>query len=147
MSTEIPLFGQTYRAGKLDAMKQFHLARRIAPIVTALGLSISELAASGKSLKQDTDLLAVAGPIAAVVAKMSDEETEYVIRTALAVVQRREEGAAGAVSWRNVQTGNQLQYQDITLSIMIRLVVEVLKENLGGFFGAPTDGIQSGSSS
>lgn len=142
--TEVPLFGQVYRVGKLDAMKQFHVARRIAPIVAALGVSINQFAAVGSGLKEDSDLLQMAGPVADVVSRMSDEDTEYVIRTCLSVVARRVENTD---KWQNVQTGQHLQFADISMQIMVRLVVEVLKENLGGFFGMPTDEMPSAQNS
>lgn len=136
MNTEVTIAGNTYRIGKLDALRQFHVVRRLAPIFAALGLTVEKLRETVP--KPDSDagaggvLMELAGPVVDILAKMSDEDTEYILRTCLSVV-RRQEGER----WAPVQTGVTLQYQDITMETMVRLAVEVIKENLSGFFKQP----------
>jgi hypothetical protein len=122
--TEIEIGGQQYRIGKMDAMRQFHVARRLAPVLASLGISATEL--------DGIDLFSVLGPVSEVLAKMPNEDVEYVIGSCLSVVHRRE-----GEKWAQVQSPlpqARLMYADIDMPVMVRLAVEVVKDNLGGFF-------------
>lgn len=118
-----------YQFGKLAAMTQFHVVRRLAPVLAAMGLSITEMVAKGKSLKEDDVVLFVMDKASDVLAKMSNEDAEYIIHSCLAVV-RRQQGDR----WMPMMTGKSFQFQDIDMQLMIQLTVEVLKENLASFF-------------
>lgn len=129
---DIQVNGQTYRIGKLDAMVQFHVARRVGPILAAMGISAKTLAQSG--VKADSGgFLDVVAAVAPVIAAMSDEDVEYVIHACMRVTSR-----AQGERYQRVMTGKHFQFQDIDMRAMIELTVATLKENLGNFFtGAP----------
>lgn len=130
---DITVGDQVYRIGKLPAMTQFHVVRRIGPVLASMGVSITEMAASGKSLRNDGDLLSIMGTVSDVVAKMSNEDVEYVIYSCLEVVKRQQ-----GERFMPVTTGRtNFQFQDIDMALMLRLTVETLKENLGNFFPMP----------
>lgn len=134
MNTIVTVEQNNYRIGKLPAMQQFHVLRRVAPILTSMGVSASQLAELGKENVGEDGLLSMMGAAASVVARMDDKEVEYVIYTCLAVVSREQVLPQGS-KYMNVLTGGRnLQFADITMDIMLRLTVEVLKENLSGFF-------------
>jgi hypothetical protein len=118
-----------YQVGKLPAMTQFHIVRRIGPVLASLGVSVLELAKSGKGLEEDSLLLASMGTASEVLAKMSNEDAEFVIFSCLAVVKRQQNER-----WQQVVTGKAFQFQDLDMQAMLRLTVEVLKENLSSFF-------------
>ena len=124
--TEIEINGQTYRIGKLNALAQFHVSRRLAPVLAAVGVSLSSLKEGMKADQQD--FVTMLEPISQVMAKMTDEETNDVIFTCLAVVSRKQDDR-----FAPVQNGTQLMFQDIDMPIMLRLVVATLRENLGNF--------------
>lgn len=147
---QIELDGATYSIGTLSAMHQFHVARRIAPVQMALGISFSELAkavspttaeAGGDSVSEEQFASAMK-PVFDIVAKMPDEEVNYVIRHCLAVVRRKD-----GERWAQVQNGEQLMYQDIKMPTMMRLVMEVIKANMGDFFGPLLGALPSGQGS
>lgn len=121
-----------YQIGQLDAMKQFHVSRRIAPIQVAMGVSISELLGSGKN--DDEAMLGATSEVMKLIAKMSDEETEYVLATCLEVVKRKE-----GEGWAKVYVSKRFMYP-IPMQDMVRLAIEVMKENLSGFFSGPLGG-------
>lgn len=132
---EVQIEPHVYQIGKLPAMTQFHVVRRIGPVLATMGVSITEVVQSGKSLRDNADLLSVMGTASEVVARMSNDDVEYVIHSCLAVVKRRQ-----GERWMAVQTGKQFQFQDMDMQLMLRLTIEVLKENLAGFFPqAPAD--------
>ena len=109
--------GNTYRVTTLDAFKQLHVARRLAPIMSAL--------------LQSDEILA---PVAAAIAKMQNDEVEYVVRTCLSVCQRRQL-VGQQETWAPVVANNgSVLFADITLQTMLELTKEVVDENLLGFF-------------
>ena len=119
---EVEVGPNRYSIGKLDALKQFHVARRLVPVLAAF-TKIGENKGVPQ-LKVGTLL-----PIAEALSKMSDEETEYIIQTCLAVVKRQDSG-----SWQYVMIQGRFVYQDITMADMVKLTSEAIMENMGDFF-------------
>ena len=73
----------------------------------------------------------ILAPISEVVGSMSDEDANYIIFSCLSVVKRQSDtGGFSPV----VAGNNQLMFQDIDMITMLRLSVEVIRENLRGFF-------------
>lgn len=143
--SEIARGGNTYRTGKLDALRQFHLQRKLAPIVPKLApvmLSFFKIAqTAGRTpeevmahLEADPDalepLIGAFGPFADALAAMSEADANMVIATCMAVVQRQQ-GEAWTSVW-NV-TAQAFMFQDIELDTMLPLMVRVVQENLGPF--------------
>lgn len=89
---EIDIDGNTYRISKLDALSQFHVARKLAPVVTAVGTAIFR-----PEVNTSDAAMMLAGPIAEVVSKMSEEDVNYVIKKCLAVVVRKQDDRWAAV--------------------------------------------------
>lgn len=125
--TKITVNGNTYAIGKLNALTQFHISRRLAPLLAQMGISLHTLR-SGMAADL-TDFLPALGPVTEMIAKMPDEDANYVIFTCLAVVTRQSGEKFSAIT-----TGSNLLYEDIDMTTMLRLVVETVKENMGSFF-------------
>lgn len=124
--TEFEINGVQYRSDRMDAKKQFHVARRLAPLLAGLGGAIKG---------EKAGFAEFVGPIADAVSKMSDEDTDYVIDACLRVVQRQQGQTWQAVTSR----GGDLMFDDIDLPVMLRLTVAVIQQSLGGFFpGGPS---------
>lgn len=127
---EIELGGQRYRTGKLDAFKQFHLFRKLMPILSGMGESFSVLPDSGE---MDQQFWSAMGPAANAIAEMSQVDSEFILKTCLQSVSRWNGNA-----WARVTAANgELMYDDIDMMEMLQLTVEVLKDNLGNFFNGP----------
>jgi len=144
----VELNGQSYRTGKLDAMRQFHLSRRLAPIIPPLIPVFVKLKAGG--LEQDMlGFAGVLGPFADGLAAMSDETSEYIIGTCLSVVQRQ-----NGKTWANVwdAQGKVCMFDDMQLPDMVQLALRVIQDNLGPFIsgiltsqqGSPMTSTQTG---
>lgn len=124
---ELELDGHTYRIGKLDARAQFHIVRRLAPV-------LGELAPALQGGKGGLDALPL---IATAVAKLSDADADYCIFGLLKVVRRKQPNGLG---WGPVATENLLMYDDIGMTQMLKLAWEALTFNMSGFFAAlPSD--------
>jgi hypothetical protein len=134
--TTIEIKDVTYRIGKLNAMQQFHLTRRLLPIFAVMGISISQLR-SGAKLDL-SEFLPILEPLSKIMAAMSDADSNYIILTCLGVVQRGSEGG----KWAPLTTETGQFMFPLDMAEMLRLVVEVLRDNLGNFLkglGAETE--------
>lgn len=122
--------GQNYRAGKLPAMTQLHIARRLAPVMAALAPSLADMKSAGDfSL---SNMGAVLEPVAMAVGRLSDEDCEYVLGACLSVVSRKRDGDTGwAPIWN--QDAKMLQFQELQLMDMLTIAGHVIVQNLGSF--------------
>lgn len=123
---ETTINGKQYRIGKLNAMQQFHVARRVAPALTGL------VSVFGGASADRADFAKALGPLADAVARMPDADAEYVLGTCLAVVSRQTDPTTWAPVWRE----GLLVFDDIDLKAMMQLAAKVIQGNLGNIFGA-----------
>ncbi|MBU9534717.1 hypothetical protein KTE49_30240 [Burkholderia multivorans] len=142
MATEIELNGTRYAIGKLSAMQQFHVSRRIAPIIPPMIpvlLQFYEEMDKTEKVSADekqgvlalvTSVAPVLQPFADALAGLKDEDAEYVFGTCLSVVERWQ-GAGWAKVWSVAHKTSM--FDDIGIDVMLPLVVRVVVANLGPF--------------
>lgn len=118
--------GHEYSIRKIDAIKQFHIARRIAPV---LGGIMEAQAAGAETMEGFLPAMIEA------VGKMSDVDTEYVINNCLLAVQRKHGDGWTAVMSKN----GARMFDDMDLKELLTIVGKVIQENMGDFF--PSGGI------
>lgn len=124
----IEVNGARYQIGKLSAMQQFHLGRRLGPALIMAGIGIDMLR---KGMRPDMDdIIAIAQPILEVLSKMDDKEAEYIIFTALRAVSIQQGDKYAPLMTAD---GARLMFENIEMPDMMRLVGEVIKDNLGNF--------------
>lgn len=129
---EFVIEGETYRAGKIPAMTQFHIARRLAPVLSRLpGLPGAEGGVSATALPA----------LAEAIAGLSDDDCEYVIGNCMGVVQRQSKGV-WTPAWN--ATAKRAMYDDITMPVMLQIAMRVLMDALGGFLPAPLSSLDGG---
>ncbi len=142
---EIEIDGIRYRVGKLDALRQLHVSRRVAPVLASMGISLAALR-EGATIRPE-DMVTSLGPVAEVVSNMSDESVEYILSTCLSVVRRAQAGPGlDQVLWAPVARGAQPMFDDIDMPAMLRLVVAVLQQSLANFLRGPAEPATSASS-
>ena len=136
--------GVKYRAAKMDAFSQFHVARKLAPVFATLG-GLADVLAPTKgddAAKGGAALLRLAEAISA----LSDEDSEAVLTRCLAVVSRITDTAVGAAStpvWNGA--AKRFQYADIGLMEMVQIAVHVIQDSLSDFTSAlPSGSIVTG---
>lgn len=129
--SEFEINGQQYRAAKLDAFKQFHVSRRLAPVLSGLVFS----ADGGVG-----DFTALLQPIAEAVARMPDADCDFILDACLSVVKRQQGG-----NWSTIYAGaNQaLMFDDIDMAVMLQIAAKVIQENIGGFFQGHIAGLSN----
>lgn len=143
MSLEFEISGQRYRAEKLDAFKQLHVSRKIAPIIPKLLPMFMKFAEQGDSMKADLAGMAEAfEPLAQALADMPDADCEYVFNACLGVVARNQQG-----NWASVwsQSGKSLMFDDIDLGGMTQITAKVIWDSLGGFIQGLLSNAKAGS--
>lgn len=132
---EVQIGNYTYTVGKLDARKQFHIVRRLTPVIS--GLAGAAQGADIAAIRSGQVKLDQIAPLAEAISRMSDEDADYVLFGLLGVVKRKMPQGTG---WAPVSAGPQMMFDDIDMSEMLHLAWEAVSFNLGGFFAAlPSD--------
>lgn len=117
--------GITYRATKLNAIEQFHIVRRLAPV-------IGRVAPLFKGAGGNDDNKAFSA-MAEAIAALPDADADYCIFGLLKAVTRKQDKGNG---WGAVTVAGRLQYDDITLPAMLQIAWNALQHNLSNFFDA-----------
>lgn len=122
--------GVTYRADQLDAFKQLHVSRKLAPMLSTLLPIFAKLKDGGESaMSEDIGAFAIAAqPFADAIAGMAEADVEYLVKTCLSVVKRKQGDA-----WSPLLKDGVLMFSDLGLDHMLPLVVRVLRHSLGNF--------------
>ena len=128
---QITISGKNYTIGRLNALDQLHVSRKIAPIIPSLIPIISEVAKGGLSkviesmesgddvelenidLKELDGLSGALSPLMEVIAGMSEGDTNLVIHKCLSVVIRD-----GAVLCR----GESIMFDDLDMMQILSLI-------------------------
>jgi hypothetical protein len=137
--------GHSYSIGKLNVFEQFHVARRLGPmlsdIIAAFVSAPNLFAGGGDEDAKALEVLEIAtGPLSNSLAKMSNADADYILHACLSVCQRKQTSGYAKV----FVSGGGMMFQDIQLDTLLGLTFFALQENLAGFFptGQPTSGAQ-----
>lgn len=122
----------TYRAGKLDAVSQLHIVRRLAPILATL----RSVAAEG--VGEDALQKAVAA-----LGEISDEAVEYIIAKCLAKVQRKRPGDTGWTAIWNA-SARRPQFDDLGGFEVLTITSKVVMAEMGPFFEGLASSLHAG---
>lgn len=145
--TELEIGGNAYRINSMPAMTQFHVMRKLGPVLPGIVPVLAQAAAAlpradgqedgGASAMTTVDGVAAiamaARPLLDGLAAMADADAEYVINHCLSAVMRRD---SGGKSWNAVSRDGVTMFDDIDLMASMQIVWAVLRENYTGFFRA-----------
>lgn len=133
----IELNGHEYVIGRLNALDQLHVSRKISPLVPTLMPIISEIAKGDleKTIKaiEDGDNEELTGleplaealtPLMEAFSNLPEKDVNYVIHKCLSVVKR-----GGAVVCR----GESIMFDDLDMEHILPLALAVIRINLGNF--------------
>jgi hypothetical protein len=132
--------GVQYETGAMDAIEQFHVARRLMPVMNQLQNVFFQLMQEGlvkegqQAVEVDIGLLMgrIMEPVGQALASMPQADADYVLRACTSRA-RRQDLNTGTWSVVAMPTG-QLMFQDIDINVLMRLVVETIVGNLSSFF-------------
>ena len=138
--SEVEIAGQIYLTGKMPARTQFHVVRRMAPVLKGIAPLFARMNGNGAMLVQDVETgqmvpagISLFDGLAAItdtIGMMSDADANYVIDRCLETVRFR-----SGERWAPLMApggGLMLQHAD-DLAVQLRLVWEVLADNLQNF--------------
>lgn len=133
----IPIGGHDYTIGRLNALDQLHVSRKIAPIIPSIMPILTEVAKGDlekviASIETDENaelaglepLAKALEPFMEAIAKIPEEDVNYVIYKCLSVVKRN-----GSVVCR----GESIMFDDLDMNHLLPLTVAVIRTNLGNF--------------
>lgn len=127
---DLQINGINYRTGRMSAMVQFHVARRLAPILFSLGQAAAKMGEAGPTeAAMEGALFTGFTAVAEGLSKMSDADSEYVMNACLDITARESGGG-----WAPLRVRAGLMFQDIDLQAMMKIAMSCIQENLGSFF-------------
>jgi hypothetical protein len=134
--SEIELGGNKYRIGRMNAKKQWNIARRLMPVLAELIKAAKEIPEGTTPEQQSPEnaekfLEKISEPLADSFSRITDENSDYIIDTCLAVCER-----AQGPAWAPLMRGGNLMFQDLDMTTMLGLTFAVIRENLGDFFSS-----------
>lgn len=134
--------GRDFQMRKLDAMKQFHIVRRIGPILGEILPAIKggdfakfSTAKAVEALPEEKKFEMMAqfvGPVMNGLSKLSDEDANIVLYGLLSCVEIKQAGG----NWASISTGNMLMIQDLEFPALMQIAGRSFIFNLSGFFTA-----------
>lgn len=143
--TELEIGGNAYRINSMSAMTQFHVMRKLGPVLPGIVPVLAQAAAALPQAdgQEDGGAMTTVDGVAAIamaarplldgLAAMADADAEYVINHCLSAVMRRD---SGGKSWSAVSRDGVTMFDDIDLMASMQLVWAVLRENYTSFFRA-----------
>lgn len=129
--------GRVFVLSKMDVFKQAHVVRRVGPIMAGMLPALQGLFEARKdfdSLSEEqklAKLTPLAEPVMTGLAKLTDEDFDYVLHRLLECA----EVDTGKVLAKVYQNG-VLMVGDMTLPIMLQVAGRVFMFNLAGYFSA-----------
>lgn len=135
MERDFEFGGRKFKLSKIDAFKQLHIVRRVAPllgeVLPALKGGLKEIENLSEAEKLEV-IGKFMGPIITGMSKLSDEDTDIVLYGLLESVEVQQPGG----SWARVASGKMLMIQDIELPMMLQVAAKAFMFNIARFFSA-----------
>lgn len=126
--------GRKFQLSKIDALKQFHIVRRVGPILSDLLPAMKDI---GKLQKSDIsegekldNIAKFVTPIMEGLSKLSDADSELVLHNLLQSVEMQQVSG----NWIRVSNGTLFVVQDLELPALLNLAGRAFMFNLAGFF-------------
>lgn len=135
---DFEISGKNFKLSKIDAFKQFHIVRRITPILAELLPSMKN-AQDLKSIESMSEaeklekMATFVSPIMLGLSKLSDQDADFVMIGLLSSVEMQQEPAK---NWAFVARNGMMMIQDLDLPVLLQVAGRAFMFNLSGFFGA-----------
>jgi hypothetical protein len=139
METEFEINGRKFKLNKIDAFKQTHILKRMAPILSELVPHLKEISKDAKEPEKITEadswvmLSKLLGPAMTGLSKLSDADSDFVLHNLLASVEVQQSSG----NWAKVSTPTMLMMQDLELPMITQIASKAFMFNCSGFFFVP----------
>jgi hypothetical protein len=133
--------GRKFKLNKVDAMQQFHIARRIGPLLSEILPVMGKIAKQMSNGAMETmteeqkfdEMSKAAAPFMNGLSKLSDQDSEFVLFRLLNSVEVHQPEYN---SWARVASHAGIAMQDIDLPILLQAAGRALFFNLSGFLAS-----------
>jgi hypothetical protein len=125
---EVELAEHTYRVGRLNAIQQWEIFRRLGPVLPMLSAEMDGSVAATPGARW------IMSAVAGFLSQLKQEDADYILHAALAVVERFDPQNQRWFRVASMNGTGGLMYQDIELLTMLELMDRALQENMGSFF-------------
>jgi hypothetical protein len=137
MDREFRIGDRKFKLNKIDALRQFHIVRRIAPLlremIPVMG-SIKKAKVDDLTEEQKFEQFGlIASPIIEGLARLSDADADFVLFRLLASVEVEQPQFN---SWTFIATESGIKMQDMDLPVLLQAAGRALMFNLSGFFAS-----------
>lgn len=142
MDNDFEVNGRKFKLNKIDVMKQFHVARKISPLLGSALPAMKEMAALSKNGGFDKlgegdkleKISKVMIPFIEGIGKLSDEDSEMVLTSLLSSTEVYQDEHK---VWAPVAKGKIILMQDLELPTLLQVAGRSFMYNLSGFFQGP----------
>ena len=129
---------RSFKLNKIDAFQQFHIVRRIGPLLSELFPVFAQIKTTNvDSLSEEKKLeefAKIAKPLMDGLARLTDSDADYVLFRLLSSVEVLQPEFN---TWARIATNNGIMIQDIDLPVLIQAAGRALVYNLAGFLALP----------
>lgn len=122
-----------FKVNKINAFEQFHIVRRLAPILSDLIPIANKMSKKNKAQEDqvdETDFEAL-GPIFMGIGKLSDEDANRVLLGLCSAIEMHQPKSN---SWAYIVRGGNLMFSDFELPELLQLAGRAFQYNMAGFF-------------
>lgn len=132
---EFEVGGVKYRSRKMDARRQFHVARKLTPAVAPLMHSLAPILMAAEAQGAPDRFVDALMPLAEAIAAMPAEDCDFVLDECLSIVDREQPGGTG---WSAVfnRDARRMMFEDIGMPEMLTIAVRVIQDNVASFTSA-----------
>lgn len=138
MENGFEIGGRKFKMYKMDAFKQFHIVRRMTPILTEMLPAMKTISRKKEGQTEEEkldDLAKFLTPVMEGLSKLSDEDANRVLYGLLSACDIQQTGG----NWAKIATDSMLMMQDLELPVLLQAAGKVFMYNLSGFFvGLPS---------
>lgn len=126
-----------FKLNKIDAFKQFHIVRRLAPILgdmIPIAQKLHQLKKENLSEEQMFAQIAeLSTPIFNGISKLSDADADKVLLGLCSAVEMQQTAQGG---WARVSNGEILMFQNLELPQLMQIAGRAFAYNMAGFFAS-----------
>ena len=132
---EITINDNHYRIGRMNAITQFNVLRRLTPCLTCLTSLASndiklEFDENNNATNINGDLNAVLAPLGSAIAALGDEDVAYIFNACLEIAERKQTGG----TWAPVRKNGVTMFDGLSLPTLLQLTYHVLRQDMADFF-------------
>lgn len=135
MNRDFEAGGKKFKLNKINAFDQFHIVRRLAPVLGELLPFLGKV--KGMSQEQIDDPtflekhLGDFSPVLSGLAKLSDEDSNRVLMGLCSAVEMYQPESN---SWARVAHGQNLMFQNLELPVLLQIAGRSFAYNMADFF-------------